>query len=91
MKQLTFYDTAGKSVTVTKSSTYSVLGLPSIHFTIEYDKDSGKYLIEGGGWGHNVGMSQWGAYSMASVHGLSYAEIICFYYTDVDLSRGVYA
>ena len=91
MKKLTFFDAAGKSVSITKNSTYSVLGLPSIHFTLEYDKTSGKYLVDGGGWGHNVGMSQWGAYSMALVHKLSYAEIICFYYTDVDLSRGVYA
>lgn len=91
MKKLTFSDASGTKVAVTKSNTYSVLGLPSIHFTIEYDKDSGKYIIEGGGWGHNVGMSQWGAYSMAKVHSLSYAEIICFYYTDVDISKGVYA
>ncbi|MGE4354007.1 MAG: SpoIID/LytB domain-containing protein [Oscillospiraceae bacterium] len=90
MSKLTFCDTDGTQISVTKGNTYSVLGLPSIHFTIEYDKNSGKYLIEGGGWGHNVGMSQWGAYSMAKVHELSYAEIICFYYTDVDLSKGVY-
>ena len=91
MYELSFYDAAGTNVCVTKGNTYSVLGLPSIHFTIEYDKSGGKYVIEGGGWGHNVGMSQWGAYSMAKVQGLSYAEIICFYYTDVDLSKGVYA
>jgi stage II sporulation protein D len=91
MKKLTFWDTSGKSVSVTKGSTYGVLGLPSIHFDIEYDKDSGTYKVEGGGWGHNVGMSQWGAYSMAEVHGMNYAEIICFYYTDVNLSKGVYA
>jgi len=91
MKKLTFYDANGNTVKLTKGSTYSVLGLRSIHFTIEYDEAAGKYHVEGGGWGHNVGMSQWGAYSMASVHGMDYAHIICFYYTDVDLSRGVYA
>jgi len=91
MKKLTFYDSSGRSVSVTKGNTYGVLGLPSIHFEIEYNKSSGKYIIDGGGWGHNVGMSQWGAYSMASVHNMSFAEIICFYYTDVDLSKGVYA
>ena len=90
MKKLTFKDNSGKSVSVTKGNTYGVLGLPAIHFDIEYDKNSGKYIVDGGGWGHNVGMSQWGAYSMASVHDLNYAQIICFYYTNVDLSRGVY-
>ena len=91
MSRLTFYDDYGTRVSVTKSNTYSVLSLPSIHFTIEFDDDSGKYIIEGGGWGHNVGMSQWGAYSMAKVHGMSYAEIICFYFTGVDISKGVYS
>ena len=91
MSRITFYDASGTRVSVTKSNTYSVLGLPGIHFTIEFDEDSGEYFVEGGGWGHNVGMSQWGAYSMAKVHGMSYAEIICFYFTGVDISKGVYS
>ncbi len=88
MARITFTDAYGKSVTVTKTGCYSCLGLKSIHFTIE-EKYPGVYRIEGGGWGHNVGMSQWGAYAMASVHGYSYAHIIGFYYTDVTISRGI--
>ncbi len=38
------------------------------------------YTVTGAGNGHNVGMSQWGAYSMAKVHGKSYLEILNFYY-----------
>ena len=87
MGRIVFTDVNGKSVTVSKSNCYSVLGLKSVHFTIE--EVDGVYYIEGGGWGHNVGMSQWGAYSMASVHGYSYAEIIGFYYTGVTISRGI--
>ena len=92
MGKITFTDVNGRSVTVTKSGCYSVLGLKSIHFTIEESAPgSGTYLIEGGGWGHNVGMSQWGAYSMALVHGYTYAQIIGFYYTGVTISKGITA
>ena len=46
---------------------------------------NGVFTIRGRGGGHNVGMSQWGAYSMAEYHGKSYIEIIQFYYTGVDV------
>ncbi len=35
--------------------------------------------IQGGGWGHGRGMSQWGAYQ-AALEGRSFAEILDFYY-----------
>lgn len=38
--------------------------------------------------GHQVGMSQWGAYAMAKNHNMSYQDILGFYYTDVGLSYG---
>ena len=38
--------------------------------------------FSGSGWGHNVGMSQWGAYAMAQ-KGFTAEEIIRFYYTGV--------
>ena len=37
------------------------------------------WVIYGCGYGHNVGMSQWGAHTMAS-QGYSYTEILDFYY-----------
>lgn len=37
------------------------------------------FVFNGRGWGHGVGMSQWGAYSMAQ-RGYSYREILDFYY-----------
>lgn len=40
------------------------------------------YTLSGSGWGHNVGMSQWGAYAMAQ-RGFSYQDILQFYYTGV--------
>jgi stage II sporulation protein D len=42
------------------------------------------YTISGSGWGHNVGMSQWGAYAMAQ-RGYTYDQILKFYYTGVTL------
>ena len=45
---------------------------------------SGSFVISGSGYGHNVGMSQWGAYSMANL-GYSYRDILQFYYTDVSI------
>jgi len=45
----------------------------------------GTVVFEGHGWGHGVGMSQWGAYEMA-VQGKSYIDILKFYYTGVEVS-----
>ncbi|MDH3250511.1 MAG: hypothetical protein OEQ47_16195, partial [Acidimicrobiia bacterium] len=42
------------------------------------------YVIEGSGWGHGVGMSQYGARALAAA-GRSAAEIIGYYYTGVTL------
>lgn len=39
------------------------------------------FSFNGGGWGHNCGMSQWGAYSMAYAYGYDYEDIIRFYFT----------
>ena len=43
-----------------------------------------RYLISGSGWGHNVGMSQFGAKAMAEL-GFTYDEILKFYYSGVDV------
>ncbi len=41
--------------------------------------EDGQIVIEGSGWGHGIGMSQYGAYGQA-LAGRSYAEILDFYY-----------
>lgn len=43
-------------------------------------------VFKGHGWGHGVGMSQWGAYQMAK-EGKTYRDIITFYYTGVEISK----
>jgi stage II sporulation protein D len=37
------------------------------------------FVLAGGGWGHGVGMSQWGAYGQAKA-GRDYREILSTYY-----------
>ena len=43
---------------------------------------NGSFTFIGKGWGHNVGMSQYGAYAMAK-QGKNYLEILQFYYTGI--------
>src|SRR5690348_1056794 len=38
------------------------------------------YTLIGHGWGHGIGLSQWGAYGYAS-HGWTYKQILAHYYT----------
>lgn len=47
--------------------------------------DEGKFVIEGRGYGHGVGMSQWGAKKMAEL-GYSFEEILKHYYRGVDIT-----
>jgi stage II sporulation protein D len=41
---------------------------------------SGQYVFNGKGWGHGLGMSQWGAKKMAE-EGFNYEQILTHYYT----------
>jgi stage II sporulation protein D len=45
-----------------------------------------KLVVTGHGWGHGVGMSQWGAYGFAR-HGWSYERILSHYYQGTQLSE----
>ena len=44
----------------------------------------GTFVISGTGNGHNLGMSQWGAYAMA-LEGYTYEEILTFYFTGIEI------
>jgi stage II sporulation protein D len=46
----------------------------------------GVFIFDGQGWGHGVGMSQWGAYHMSQL-GYSYKEILSFYYNNTLISK----
>ena len=47
---------------------------------------SQNYAINGGGYGHGVGMSQWGARGMAE-SGFAYDEILTHYFTNITLGE----
>src|SRR5439155_16760498 len=44
------------------------------------------FVIEGRGWGHGLGMSQWGAEGFAE-HGVGYRAILAHYYPGTQLAR----
>ncbi len=54
----------------------------------KYDSNgrAASYSFTGRGWGHGVGMCQYGAYGLAKM-GVKYDEIIKHYYTGVDLTK----
>ena len=54
------------------------------HFTIEEDSDN--YIITTKGYGHGVGMSQYGANGMAK-NGYNYEAILKHYYPGVSLVK----
>ena len=56
----------------------------STYFDIQEVK--GGWILEGHGWGHGVGLSQWGARQMAK-NGKSYEDILSFYYPFASLRK----
>ncbi len=68
-------------------------GIAAIHYNSVSVKTEAKgyesYTFNGHGWGHLVGMSQWGAYSMAK-EGFGYKDILSFYFTDIDIVENSY-
>ncbi|HEY8108792.1 MAG TPA: SpoIID/LytB domain-containing protein [Patescibacteria group bacterium] len=65
--------------TLTADTHRSRLGLPSSQVT-SVSKSGNNFVFNGKGFGHGIGMSQWGAYRRA-LSGQSYAQILQFYYT----------
>ncbi|MBR4878541.1 MAG: hypothetical protein IKU13_01755, partial [Clostridia bacterium] len=60
----------------------SIFALNSTNFTITYD--DGDFVFTTTGYGHCVGMSQYGAKAMA-LEGAKYTDILSHYYTDTKL------
>lgn len=67
----------------------SALRLPEQLFVMNKKYDGARvvsYTFTGRGWGHGVGMCQYGAFGLAK-QGVKYDEIIKHYYSGVDLTR----
>jgi len=67
----------------------TVLDLKSALFTLDKNFDGDQNLldvtIQGSGWGHGLGMSQYGALGLAK-QGYKYQDILRYYYTGVEIS-----
>lgn len=61
-----------------------IFKLKSSYFTLKQEGD--KIIITTKGYGHGVGMSQYGAYAMA-LQGYNYKEILKYYYQGVEIEK----
>ena len=68
----------------TRTTLKRALGLPDILMGITRQGDS--LVFEGGGFGHGVGLSQWGAKAMAE-QGKNVKDILQFYYRGAQLKQ----
>lgn len=59
-----------------------ILNLNSANFTIEYNNNNMEFIVKG--YGHGVGMSQWGAQGMAK-EGYKYYDILFHYFKGTDI------
>lgn len=64
----------------------TLLGIPSTDFTIAYDAATKKVRVNTQGYGHGVGMSQYGAEAMAN-DGKTAEEILHYYYQDIEIKK----
>lgn len=71
-------------VEFTSRTLYNKLGLKSTDFYIE--QDNKRVIINMIGYGHGVGMSQYGAEGMAE-EGYSYVDILKYYYTGTEIKK----
>lgn len=64
----------------------SALGLRSTRFRVNRQANSTNFVVTGRGFGHGVGLSQWGAYSLAQA-GYNYQQILLHYYRNTALAK----
>ena len=62
----------------------TALKLKSTRFTVTKGAD-GSFVLQGLGYGHALGMSQWGAYNLAR-QGVNHLQILGHYYQGVALT-----
>ena len=71
-------------VTLTGGQVRSLFSLRSASFTVTWD--GGRFVFDVTGYGHGVGMSQYGANAMAK-NGSSFQDILTWYYTGTQVSE----
>lgn len=91
-------DVNGKSAVISQYTSYdrwdflSAFGFTaySYRYSVTYNSAADSFTCTRYGWGHNVGLSQWGAYAMAKYYGKDYQDILGFYYDGTYLQYGEY-
>lgn len=82
-------DGSGNTAVLTEGNVYAIGGdgtVSQVKPAAATGSGDTVFTITGSGWGHNVGMSQWGAYAMAQ-QGYSYRDILNFYYTGIEVRQ----
>ena len=86
VKRIIFVGSNGQK-TITGDNFRRLFGLKSTMF--DFDLEGNTLMIYGYGWGHGLGMSQWGAEAMAEKHDKDdyYKDILSHYYTDTEITK----
>lgn len=88
MKDVYTIDGKGRTGRITDDNIYVITSegvqpLPT-PYGATTDPNTLTFTFNGSGWGHSLGMSQWGAYAMA-LQGFTYDQILQFYYTGIEI------
>lgn len=79
-------DNAGVSIVLTGKDFRQIIGPNELRSTkFDLSVKYGSLVIDGSGWGHGVGMCQWGAFGMAS-QGKKADEILKYYYPGAEIA-----
>ncbi|MFH0941361.1 MAG: SpoIID/LytB domain-containing protein [Candidatus Omnitrophota bacterium] len=87
VRTLELKDAVGQSMVISAKDFRSLLGpdlIRSTNFSIVIERD--RVIFSGKGWGHGVGLCQWGAYGMSN-KGYNYKQILDFYYPGAEIVR----
>ncbi|MGD6831730.1 SpoIID/LytB domain-containing protein [Sutcliffiella halmapala] len=70
----------------TQSITGTDVNILSSSGTVSHPSAPKTITVSGGGWGHRIGMSQWGAQGFAKFGNKNYKEILVHYYPGTEVS-----
>jgi stage II sporulation protein D len=86
VERLSITDTEGRSIAVSGKDFRQIIGPNEIR-SAKFDVSvvPGQLVIEGRGWGHGVGMCQWGAFGQAKA-GKKADEILGYYYPGAEVT-----
>lgn len=81
--QTTYINSSGKQRTITgRTMREDILdyGIYSSCFDLDYDPSSDQFTFTTYGYGHGVGLCQYGAHYLAEIYGYDYKQILEFYF-----------